>query len=64
LREHEVTHVDVCGIATDYCVRHTALDAAANGFETRVLTRLSAGISPQTTKAALEALRDAGVTIG
>ncbi len=34
LREHEVTHVDVCGIATDYCVRHTALDAAANGFET------------------------------
>ncbi len=64
LREHEVTHVDVCGIATDYCVRHTALDAAANGFETRVLTHLSAGISPQTTKAALEALRDAGVTIG
>jgi nicotinamidase/pyrazinamidase len=64
LREHEVTHVDVCGIATDYCVRHTALDAAANGFHTRVLTHLSAGISPQTTKAALEALRDAGVTIG
>jgi nicotinamidase-related amidase len=64
LREHEVTHVDVCGIATDYCVRQTALDAVANGFETKVLTRLSAGISPATTKAALEAMRDAGVTVG
>ena len=38
LRSHEITDVDVCGIATDYCVRHTALDAAANGFDTRVLT--------------------------
>jgi nicotinamidase/pyrazinamidase len=64
LREHEVTHVDVCGIATDYCVRQTALDAVLNGFETRVLTGLSAGITPATTKAAIEAMRDAGVTIG
>jgi nicotinamidase/pyrazinamidase len=64
LREREVTHVDVCGIATDYCVRQTALDAAANGFETTVLTHLSAGISPHTTKAAIEAMRDAGVTVG
>jgi nicotinamidase/pyrazinamidase len=64
LREREVTHVDVCGIATDYCVRQTALDAAANGFDTTVLTRLSAGTSPQTTKAAIEAMRDAGITVG
>ena len=64
LREREVTHVDVCGIATDYCVRQTALDAVANGFATTVITRLSAGISPATTKAAIEAMRDAGVTVG
>ena len=43
LRGHEVTEVDVCGIATDHCVRATALDSAGEGFETRVLTDLCAG---------------------
>ena len=42
----------------------TALDAAASGFETRVLQRLCAGISPATTEEALKAMRDAGVTVG
>jgi nicotinamidase/pyrazinamidase len=64
LRQHGVTDVDVCGIATDYCVRQTALDAVVNGFATRVLPDLCVGISPATTKAALEAMRDAGVTVG
>jgi nicotinamidase/pyrazinamidase len=63
LRRHEVTDVDVVGIATDYCVRQTALDAAGNGLRTRVLPDLCAGISPPTTDAALAALRRAGVTI-
>ncbi len=43
---HEVTAVDVCGIATDYCVRATALDAAGAGFATRLLTALCAGVAP------------------
>ena len=64
LRRHEVTHVDVCGLATDYCVRSTALDAVANGFQTRLLPRLCAGVAPETTEAALVAMRDAGVTVG
>jgi nicotinamidase/pyrazinamidase len=64
LRRHEVTDVDVCGIATDYCVRATALDAVANGFATRVLPGLSAGIAPDSTEAALADLRDAGVGVG
>ncbi|HEU4812269.1 MAG TPA: isochorismatase family protein [Nocardioides sp.] len=64
LRTHAVTHVDVCGIATDHCVRATALDGVAAGFETRVLRRLCAGISPESTEAALGAMRDAGVTVG
>jgi len=63
LRRRHVTHVDVCGIATDHCVRATALDAAANGFETRVLTDLCVGVAPETTEAALAALREAGVTV-
>src|ERR1041384_4928480 len=44
LRSHEVTRVDVCGIATDHCVRATALDAASEGFETTVLLDLCAGV--------------------
>jgi nicotinamidase/pyrazinamidase len=63
LRQHDVTHVDVCGIATDYCVKATALDAAANGFRTRLLTDLSVGIAPETVEAALDAVRGAGVIV-
>jgi nicotinamidase/pyrazinamidase len=64
LRQHDVTDVDVCGIATDYCVKATALDAAAAGFRTRVLPRLCAGVAPASTQEALVAMRDAGVTVG
>jgi nicotinamidase/pyrazinamidase len=64
LRGREITHVDVCGIATDHCVRATALDAVRNGFETRVLQALCAGVAPGTTEAALGEMRRAGVTLG
>ncbi len=63
LREHEVTDVDVCGIATDYCVRATALDALRHGFGVRVLSELSVGVAPGTTRAALTEIRDAGATV-
>ncbi len=61
LRGHEVTAVDVCGIATDYCVRATALDAVAAGFETTLLPELCAGVAAESTEAALAELRAAGV---
>jgi nicotinamidase/pyrazinamidase len=63
LRAHDVTRVDVCGIATDHCVRATALDAAREGFETTVLLDLCAGVAPETTEAALEAMREAGIDL-
>jgi nicotinamidase/pyrazinamidase len=63
LRERDVTAVDVTGIATDHCVRATALDAAAAGFRTRLLLPLTAGVAPETTAAALEQLRAAGVDL-
>jgi nicotinamidase/pyrazinamidase len=63
LRQHEVDTVDVCGLATDHCVRATALDAMRNGFSTRVLTSLCAGVAPETTDAALTEMRGAGVTV-
>jgi nicotinamidase/pyrazinamidase len=58
-----VDAVDVAGIATDHCVRATALDAVAEGFTTRVLLHLTAGVDPASTDAALEQLRSAGVEL-
>ncbi|MCP3770706.1 MULTISPECIES: isochorismatase family protein [unclassified Streptomyces] len=63
LREHGVTAVDVVGIATDHCVKATALDAATAGFATRVLLDLTAGVSPSTIRQACEELRQAGVDL-
>ena len=64
LRTRGVTDVDICGIATDYCVRATALDAVREGFATRVLEDLVAGVAEASTEAALSELRDAGVSLG
>ncbi|WP_299954600.1 nicotinamidase [uncultured Modestobacter sp.] len=63
LRAHDVDSVDVVGIATDHCVRATALDAVAAGFSTRVLLELTAGVAEATTAAALDQLRTAGVQL-
>jgi nicotinamidase/pyrazinamidase len=63
LRARGVTEVDVVGIATDHCVRATALDAVREGFHTRVLLDLTAGVAPATTEQALEELRDAGAEL-
>jgi nicotinamidase/pyrazinamidase len=51
------------GIATDHCVRATALDAARAGFGTRVLLELTAGVAEPTVDAALEELAAAGVSL-
>ncbi len=61
LRGKGVTEVEVVGIATDHCVRATALDAAAEGFATTVLLELTAGVAKATTEAALEQFRAASV---
>ncbi|MGK5694423.1 isochorismatase family protein [Streptomyces sp. URMC 128] len=63
LRSRQVTEVDVVGIATDHCVRATALDAAKEGFRTHVLLDLTAGVAQETTERALEELREAGVEL-
>ncbi|GAA2396535.1 nicotinamidase [Streptomyces glaucosporus] len=63
LRSHEVTEVDVVGIATDHCVRATALDAAREGFRARVLLGMTAGVAAETTGKALRELREAGVEL-
>jgi nicotinamidase/pyrazinamidase len=63
LRDREIDEVDVVGIATDHCVRATALDAVREGFRTHVLLDLTAGVAPATTERALAELRAAGVVL-
>ena len=63
LADHEVSEVDVVGIATDYCVRATALDAAAAGLKTRVLLDLTAAVAPGRLDATLADFADADVTV-
>ena len=58
-----VATVDIVGIATDHCVRATALDAVKAGFAVRVLLDLTAGVAQETTTRALAALREAGVEL-
>ncbi len=63
LRARGVTDVDVAGIATDYCVRATAADAVRAGFATTVLADLTAGVSAETSEAALAGLRALGAAV-
>jgi len=63
LAEHGVVAVDVVGIATDYCVRATALDAVAAGFRTRLLPGLHVGVAGATSRAALAEMAQRGVQV-
>ncbi|MFE9106100.1 isochorismatase family protein [Actinomadura geliboluensis] len=58
-----VDTVDVAGIATDHCVRATAVDAARAGLRTTVLLGLTAGVGKTTVDRALDELRAEGVTL-
>jgi nicotinamidase/pyrazinamidase len=63
LDDLNVTAVDVVGIATDYCVRASALDAAATGRPVRVLSDLVAGVAADSSAAALTELAAAGIAV-
>ncbi|HEX5534294.1 MAG TPA: isochorismatase family protein [Actinomycetales bacterium] len=63
LRARGVEKVEVVGIATDHCVRATALDAVSEGFATTVLLHMTAGVALQTTEKALQQMAEAGVEL-
>ena len=63
LTEAGVVSADVVGIATDHCVRATALDAIEHGVHVRVLTDLVAGVAPDSSQAALAELAHAGAEL-
>ena len=65
LRSHGAERVVIGGLATDYCVRETALDARRLGYATAVLTDAvrAVNLDPGDGARALEAMRDAGVDL-
>lgn len=63
LLERDVAEVEIVGIATDHCVRATALDAARLGFTTTVRLDHTAGVARASVEAALEQLATAGVRL-
>ena len=65
LREHGVRRVFVCGLATDYCVKETALDAKAAGFDVVVIEDAAAAVNvqPGDEERALQEVRSAGVAV-
>lgn len=63
LNRHGVGRVAVAGLATDHCVRATALDAARLGYHTTVLLDLAAPVSPERVPQVTEELRNAEVLV-
>ena len=63
LVEARTETVVICGFATDYCVAATAIDAVTHGFRTVVVLNACRGVATDTTRAAIEKMRSAGVEI-
>lgn len=63
LSQRGVLTADIVGIATDHCVRASALDAIAHGVHVRVLTGLIAGVGVESSEAALAELAHAGAEL-
>jgi len=63
LRGYGITSIDVCGIATEFCDKATALDGVAHGFHTTLLTEFCVGLDADMIAAAITEMADAGVFI-
>ncbi|MGB3413492.1 MAG: isochorismatase family protein [Microbacteriaceae bacterium] len=63
IHDFDITEVDVVGLATDHCVRASALDALDEGLSVTVLTNLVAGVGEESSAAALEEIVEAGGTL-
>lgn len=61
LKERGLTTLLVFGLATDYCVKFTALDALKSGFTVFVIKDLCRGVAPGTTRSAIEEMQQAGI---
>jgi len=63
LKKDGIKNLVIYGLATDYCVKATAMDAVAAGYTVTVIEGLSKGVAPETTAQALEDMKAKGITI-
>lgn len=63
LERHGIIDIDIVGLATDYCVRASALDAIEHGRHVRVFTDLVAGVHPDSSQRALAEIAHAGAEL-
>jgi nicotinamidase/pyrazinamidase len=63
LKRNGIKELIVYGIATDYCVKATAIDAADAGYKVTVVEGLSKGVAPDTTVKALDEMKAKGITL-
>ena len=63
LKEDHIKKVIVYGIATDYCVRATAIDASATGYKVIFIKNLCRGVAPDTSQNALEEMKAKGIVV-
>ncbi len=63
LKRDKIKKVVVYGIATDYCVRATALDAVAAGYKVIMIKNLSRGVAPDTSQKAIDEMKAKGIVI-
>ncbi len=63
LKKNNIKELVVYGIATDYCVKATAIDAANAGYKVTVIESLCKGVAPDTTTKALEEMKAKGITV-
>lgn len=61
LKDNQITEIYITGLATDYCVKHTALEAAKRDFDTYIIEEAVAGIDPEDIKKAKKEMKEAGV---
>ena len=63
LKQEKIKKVVVYGIATDYCVRATALDAVAAGYKVILIKNLSRGVAPDTSQKAIDEMKSKGIVV-
>jgi nicotinamidase/pyrazinamidase len=63
LKRNGIEKVIVYGLATDYCVKATAIDAANAGYNVTVVEGLCKGVAPDTTESTLKEMKEKGITV-
>lgn len=63
LKSHAINHLIIYGLATDYCVKATVLDALANGYDVVLVENLCKGVTPETTLDAIKEMKNKGAAV-